>query len=74
MRNVVMMRIVERDDGWWVVVDGGPHDLIVPELRERGPLPSQAIACACAVDFKPTLADMVRPRGLRVLINNAVTT
>lgn len=63
MRNVVLLRIEQRADGWWIVVAGGPPDLIPPAMRERGPLPSQEVAGQWARDWRPALGALLGTRA-----------
>jgi hypothetical protein len=66
----VVVRVEERCDGWWVLIEGGPDDLLVPEMRECGPAPSEALARAHVVDITPLLADMLGIPLHKLLVGN----
>ena len=66
----VVVRVEERADGWWVVIDGGPDALITAEMRECGPAPSEAVARAHVVDITPLLADTLGVPVETVLVGN----
>lgn len=66
----VVVRVEERGDGWWVVIDGGPDDVILPEMRECGPAPGEAEAREHAAAVAPLLADMLGVPHDRILNGN----